>query len=166
MIKIREVVEQDAAKLLELHKQLDTESKFMLFEPNERKTNFEQQVNIIKTIIHSINSNIFVAEDEGKIVGHLSVIGGNTNRMMHRAYIVIGILKDYTGRGIGKDLFRALEDWRLSSIITRLELTVMTNNERGIKLYKRIGFEIEGIRKNSILIDGNFINEYNMAKIY
>jgi RimJ/RimL family protein N-acetyltransferase len=166
MIKIREIVVSDADKLLELHRKLDNESKFMLYEPNERKTSIEQQKGIITTYMNSDNSNIFVVEEDSQLVGHLSVNGGNTNRIRHRAYIVIGIMKEYTNNGIGKELFRSLEEWRFTTKITRLELTVMTNNEQAIKLYKREGFEIEGIRKNSMIIEGKYIDEYNMAKIF
>ncbi|MNE70594.1 putative acetyltransferase YhhY [compost metagenome] len=79
---------------------------------------------------------------------------------------MIGILKDFTGKGIGSELFNAMEQWRLSTNIMRVELTVMTNNEFGIKLYKKMGFEIEGIKKNSMIVDDGFVDEYYMAKIY
>ncbi|MOA52329.1 putative acetyltransferase YhhY [compost metagenome] len=59
-----------------------------------------------------------------------------------------------------------MEQWRLSTNIMRVELTVMTNNEFGIKLYKKMGFEIEGIKKNSMIVDDGFVDEYYMAKIY
>jgi len=29
-----------------------------------------------------------------------------------------------------------------------------------------MGFEVEGIKKNSIIIDDRFVDEYYMAKIY
>ena len=33
------------------------------------------------------------------------------NRIAHSAYIVVGILKDYRGIGIGTEFFRRLHDW-------------------------------------------------------
>ncbi len=42
----------------------------------------------------------------------------------------------------------------------------MTHNDNGIKLYKEMGFEVEGIKKNSIIIDDRLVDEYYMAKIY
>jgi Acetyltransferases, including N-acetylases of ribosomal proteins len=50
--------------------------------------------------------------------------------------------------------------------LTRLELTVMVHNERAIALYKKMGFEIEGTKKRSMRIDGQYVDEYYMAKTY
>jgi len=44
-------------------------------------------------------------------------------------------------------------------------LTVMEANEKAIALYKNLGFEIEGIRKGSLKVNGDFINELYMAKL-
>ncbi|WP_245640097.1 GNAT family N-acetyltransferase [Paenibacillus dakarensis] len=163
---IREVTQTDANQLVELHKQLDEETKFMLFEPDERENNETRQSKIISSILESNNSNIFLAVKNNRVVGHLTVIGGHTKRISHRAYIVIGILKEFSSKGVGYELFNAMENWRLTTGIKRLELTVMTNNEIGIKLYKKAGFEVEGIKKNSIIIGDRYIDEYYMAKVY
>lgn len=40
---IREIEIEDASSFLQLSKQLDEETKFMLYEPGERKTTAEQQ---------------------------------------------------------------------------------------------------------------------------
>lgn len=77
-------------------------------------------------------------------------------------YIVIGVLKRYTGRGLGTKLFERLDKWALTHKILRLELTVITQNKRAINLYKKSGFMIEGARKNSLLIEGNPFDEYCM----
>jgi len=49
--------------------------------------------------------------------------------------------------------------------VHRLELTVMVHNERAIRLYKKMGFEIEGTKKHSLLISGSYVDEYHMAKL-
>jgi hypothetical protein len=99
---IREIKESDSSAFLKLNKKLDQESKFMLLEPDERGLTEEQQRSIISGFIQSSNSNIFVAEEDGELVGQITVIGGNAKRIQHRAYIVIGILQDYAGQGIGR----------------------------------------------------------------
>ncbi|MHA0858400.1 N-acetyltransferase family protein [Paenibacillus sp. CMAA1364] len=145
MINIREVMPDDATQLVKLNKQIDRETKIMLFEPGEREVDENQQRNNIISFLESENTNIFVAEFQDQLIGHLSVIGGNTSRIRHRAHIVIGLLNEFTGKGIGKELFKVMEVWLKTSCIRRLELTVMMNNNYGIRLYKRIGFEVEGI---------------------
>lgn len=166
MIQIREITEGDSSRYLELNKLLDQESTFMLYEPGERTISIEEQKSMISSFIQSKNSNIFVAEMNNHLVGHLMVIGGNTNRIRHRAHLVIGILNDFIGQGIGHKLFNKLEAWRETTSLTRIELTVITNNERAINLYKKNGFEIEGMKKNAMKINDKYIDEYMMAKIF
>lgn len=163
---IREASLEDAAQLVGLHEQLDQETKFMLFEPGERVLSESRQTDMIISFRESGNSNIFIAEMDKHIVGHLTVVGGQARRIQHRGHVVIGILKEFTGQGIGQQLFRAMEKWRLTSSLTRLELTVMTHNANAIKLYQRMGFDIEGTKKKSIIVDGAYVDEYYMAKVY
>ncbi|MDQ0973815.1 RimJ/RimL family protein N-acetyltransferase [Neobacillus niacini] len=163
---IREIQPVDAENFLCLIKQVESEAKFMLMEAGERKTTPEQQHKKLEHIKQQSNSTIFVAEQEkGKLVGYLIAIGGSVNRTKHSAYLVIGILEEYRGLGIGTRLFQRLEEWAINSNISRLELTVITQNEAGITLYKKSGFEIEGIKRKSLMIDDEFYNEYFMSKL-
>ncbi len=41
----------------------------------------------------------------------------------------------------------------------------MTYNTAGIALYKKMGFEIEGTKRNSLFIDGKYVDEYYMSKL-
>jgi RimJ/RimL family protein N-acetyltransferase len=163
---IREIQPVDAENFLCLIKQVESEAKFMLMEAGERKTTPKQQHKKLEHIKQQSNSTIFVAEQEkGKLVGYLIAIGGSVKRTKHSAYLVIGILEEYRGLGIGTRLFQRLEEWAINSNISRLELTVITQNEAGITLYKKSGFEIEGIKRKSLMIDDEFYNEYFMSKL-
>ncbi|MGL5753136.1 MAG: GNAT family N-acetyltransferase [Paraclostridium sp.] len=48
---------------------------------------------------------------------------------------------------------------------TKISLSVRKDNERGIALYKKCGFEIEGILKNETYIDGEFFDIVAMGLI-
>lgn len=84
------------------------------------------------------------------------------HRNRHSVSIVIGILKVHQGLGLANNLFTSLLDWAKSSNIHRLELTVMPHNEHATSLYKKHGFEIEGIKKHSLKIRDTYIDEYYM----
>jgi RimJ/RimL family protein N-acetyltransferase len=161
---IRKASIDDAEKYLQMLKQLDTETKNMMLEPGERKTTIEQMRGRIVNMSGS-NGTILLIEDENEIGGFLAAQGGGANRIRHSAYIVIGMLKEYRGKKIGTKLFEELEKWTLENNITRLELTVVKNNEGAIKLYEKVGFKIEGIKEKSMIIDGNYVDEYYMGKI-
>ena len=59
-----------------------------------------------------------------------------------------------------------LEAWADEHEITRLELTVMAHNERAQRLYLSRGFEIEGTKRNSMRVDGAYVDELYMAKVW
>ena len=106
-----------------------------------------------------------MASRTGQLVGYLVAIGGEFRRIRHRAYVVVGVLQAFTGRQVGTRLFTALEMWATCHGIDRLELTVRTDNDRGTALYKKMGCEIEGLRRRCLKVEGPFVNEYYMAKI-
>jgi RimJ/RimL family protein N-acetyltransferase len=144
---------------------LDEETQFMMLEPDERTLTTEDQRQRIKNVLSQDNQMIFVVEHENRLVGFLGAFGGDFNRNRHCAYIVVGILQEYTGQGLGKQLFKALEEWAIDHRIHRLELTVMSHNERAIHLYRKMGFKREGIKKDSLRVNGQYVDEYYMAKI-
>ncbi|MCK8487681.1 GNAT family N-acetyltransferase [Paenibacillus sp. MBLB2552] len=166
MIEIREIREDDAERFLRLCLRLDQETKFMLYEPGERTTTVEAQRDRIQSILTEGRSTILVAEDQGEFVGYLAVFGGNANKTKHVGYLVVGIVEAHTGKGLGTSLFEAAEAWRSQTGLTKFELTVMVPNERAVALYKKMGFEVEGVKRNSIRMDGKYVDEYYMGKIF
>jgi RimJ/RimL family protein N-acetyltransferase len=164
-IQIREIRENDAEKFLSLCKQLDHETSFMMLEPDERTTTIEEQKDRIRDILGQNNSTILVAEMDEELVGYVGAYGGSFNRCRHSAYIVTGVLASYHGKGIGTLLFSHLEKWAKVNDIHRLELTVMVHNQKGIALYKKFGFEIEGTKRHSLRVNGEYVDEYYMSKL-
>ncbi|MGH3277812.1 MAG: GNAT family N-acetyltransferase [Trebonia sp.] len=125
----------DAAGLLTLKKDLDRETSFMLLEPGER------------------------AEDDADVAAELTSLAGAAN------CVVIGVLAAASGQGAGSGLLRELERWAPAHGIHRLELTVMARNHRARRLYERMGFAVEGRRRQCLLVDGRLVDELYMAKL-
>jgi len=162
---IRKIRLDEAEQFLQLCQQLDEETAFMLLEPGERVLSGEEQHAQIERALAQENHTILVAEDGGQLVGYLEATGGEFNRNRHCVYLVVGVLQPFTGKGIGTQLFIALETWAREHHVHRLELTVMTHNQAGVRLYKKQGFEIEGTRKHALWVDGHYVDEYFMAKL-
>lgn len=165
MADLRTIRESDAEQFLSLCRQLDEETHFMMLEPGERATTLAEQRERIQRILAQANQTILVAEAEGRLVGYIAGLGGDYQRNRRTVHIVIGILQSYSGQGIGKRLFQALEDWAVEQGIHRLELVVMTHNQRGIALYQRMGYQVEGVKRDDLFVDGGFIDQYMMAKL-
>ena len=154
----------DAATLLKLSLQLDTESTFMMLEPGERTTTIAEQSARLAGILKG-GGTVIVAEHDGTLVGYLGVFRGKYRRNQHSAELVVGVLQAYAGQGIGTRLFETLETWAMANGIHRLELTVQAHIAAAVGLYKKVSFTIEGTRHHSMHIDGTFVDEYTMAKL-
>jgi len=164
MILIRKIQIGDAENLLNLLKKLDTETTFLLYEKGERKRTIEQQR---KDIQEQLAKGVltFVLEDNKKLVGYVFGNIYTANRKKHCMNLAIAILQEYTGKGYGTKLMNTIEEYAINHGITRLELEVSVNNPLAINLYEKLGFKIEGERQNAYLIDGEFDNDFIMAKI-
>lgn len=161
---IRKIDITDSEDYLNMLYKLDNETRFMMYEPEERSTEIKDIEELIESM-NKTNSLLLVAEENSSIVGFLSAERGIYNRVKHSAYIVTGILAGFRGRKIGTGLFKELDVWAVENNIARLELSVMTHNEAALRLYKKIGFKIEGIKEKSLKVDGEFVDEYYMAKL-
>jgi RimJ/RimL family protein N-acetyltransferase len=164
-MNIRAIRESDSEQFLLLCKWLDEETQFMMLEPGERTTSIEEQTQRIRGVLSQDNQMIFVVEHEDRLVGFLGAFGGTYRRNQHCAHIVIGIRQAFTDQGIGKELFEALEKWAIAHKLHRLELTVMSHNERAIHLYQKMGFKTEGTKQDSLLVNGKYVDEHYMARI-
>ena len=80
--------------------------------------------------------------------------------------MVIGIQKNYCNKKIGTKLFQKLDEWAIQNEIIRLELTVECGNKLAIRLYEKSGFAIEGIKKKTMYVNGKYVDEYMMSKIF
>lgn len=161
---IRETEISDAEAFWQMQFELDKETKYMMYEPNERTKDINRLNHLIQNALQGRNL-LLVAENENEIVGYLSAQRGMLNRIKHTAYIVVGIRKAFQGKGIGSAFFEKLDLWARKSAITRLELTVMCSNKVAKHLYEKNGFAIEGIKKNSMFINGEYVDEFYMAKL-
>lgn len=162
---IRKAKLNDANNLLSMLLLLDKETKYMLLEPDERDNDVSRVRKMIEQSINRLNL-LLIAEEENAIVGFLSAERGILKRIKHTSYIVVGIREAHRGEGIGTKFFSELDLWAKENLISRLELTVMCSNVIAKKLYESNGFEIEGIKKKSILVDGVYVDEFYMAKLY
>lgn len=164
MVKIRKAINSDAEELVRVSKNAE-ESGFMLFNPGERKITPETFAKFIDTTNENKKSGVFVAIEEDQIQGYMFVQNEKPNRISHRAYVVIGVHSASRGKGIGKALFAHVNDWAKKVKLHRLDLTVMTKNDAAVTLYKKMGFEIEGIKRDSLLIQSEYVDEYYMSKL-
>jgi len=73
---------------------------------------------------------------------------------------------DWQGKGVGTAMMQAVIDLADRWLnLTRIELTVFTDNESAIALYRKFGFEIEGALRKYAFRDGEFVDAYATARV-
>ncbi len=110
--------------------------------------------------------HLLVAEIEGEVVGVIGLHTSSRPRVNHKAEVGMMVRDDWKGKGVGTALMQAvieLADKWLN--LTRIELTVFTDNESAIALYRKFGFEIEGTLRKYAFRDGEFVDAFAMARI-
>lgn len=154
----------DAKALVDHMKAVDQETEFLAREAGEFSFTVDQERNFIENALNDPNLFFFVAEIEGKIVANCSVgYVMRFNKYKHRAAMGLAIRQNHWRKGIGKILMSECIEWCRSKGIEQLELDVVTENERGIGLYKSMGFEVFGTKKNALKYsDGRYADEYFM----
>lgn len=88
-------------------------------------------------------------------------------RRAHVRGLGISVAREWQGRGVGDRLMQAAIHWADQwAGILRVELTVLRDNQRAIKLYERHGFITEGIMRGHILRDGVYADTQMMARLH
>ena len=132
--------------------------------PSQSVDTWQKRLSNIPTQVYS-----FVAithDDTQKIVGNIALTVETAERRRHIGSFVIAVSDDYQGLGIGKQLLHTMIDLADNWLnLNRIELTVFTDNDKAIGLYKKFGFVIEGEHTNFAFRNGSFVNAYTMARI-
>jgi putative acetyltransferase len=103
---------------------------------------------------------------DGEVVGSFSIVLDRSPRRRHVGGIGMSVHDAWHRRGVGRALIEAgidLADNWLNLI--RLELDVFADNAAAIKLYERVGFEIEGRHRKFGFRDGEFADAFSMARL-
>ena len=157
---------EDAEAIINVITIADTETLFLARNPGEFCTPVEREKQIIDNVLADNDVEWFVAEYENKVIGQCSVgLVRKNARYRHRAEVAFVILQDYCNLGIGGKMMEECIKWCKKKGITQMELDVVKNNEKALKMYQGFGFEIIGIRENALRYqDDTYADEYLMVK--
>lgn len=132
---------------------------------------FSERISRSEDYIENLSENdhmlVAEAEENGakKVVGTVGLHINKNPRLRHSASIGIMVHAAYQGQGIGRALLSKILDladnWLM---LVRLELSVFVDNERAVKLYQSMGFVTEGIMKYTAIRNGEYADEYLMAR--
>jgi putative acetyltransferase len=164
-VQIRPVQLKDAQAINEIRR-MSGVAENLLAVPSERIKRSEEFISNLDANSHQFVATVFGEDGNEKVIGSAGLQVHAGPRLRHSAGIGIMVHKEYQGNGAGQKLMEALLDmadnWLM---LVRVELTVYTDNERAIRLYKKMGFESEGIKRRAAIRNGQYADEYMMARI-
>ncbi len=162
---LRAAESADAQKLYEFGKVLLAETSFFLRGPSERARSVDEMRLIIERFKELPRHLLLTAWLDDQPIGEAVVMGGELERNRYTATVGVGVLQAHTGNGLGRKLMEGLEFFAQQADLHRLELTVMSHNERAQRLYESMDYKTEGVRTHSLYIDGAYVDEIVMAKL-
>jgi ribosomal protein S18 acetylase RimI-like enzyme len=107
-----------------------------------------------------------VALSADEVVGWCDVTPKPRPIYAHSGVLGMGLLPQFRRQGIGKRLIAQSLAAARATGLQRVELMVRENNTGAIALYRKVGFEIEGVQRNAILLDGAYENLILMAVLF
>lgn len=161
MITIREFQEQDGQEVSFV--QFTSFKSYLkdLMEIDEPRP-AEYWVNAMKYLKTEDYENItFVAVDNDKVVGFISITSALKRRLgtLQR----IGVTPDCNGKGIGKMLFEAADQFWRQRNMRKVATCVSSINPGALKFYQKCGFHVEGTLKDHFF-EG--VDEHQLALFY
>lgn len=109
----------------------------------------------------------FIAVCSHQIAGHLGILLNQNPRRKHVASFGIAVHPDLQGKGVGSALMKALIDLSDHWLnLFKIELSVFSDNEPAIRLYKKFDFTMEGESKYDTFRQGKYCHSYRMARFH
>jgi len=118
-------------------------------------------------VLNNLRSGVaqFVALDGGRVVGWCDVTPKPRPALRHVGVLGMGVAATHRGQGIGSRLLATTVETALARGVTRVELTVRSDNGVAIALYRRFGFETEGLLRRYLIVEGRYYDALLMARI-
>jgi RimJ/RimL family protein N-acetyltransferase len=153
----------DAARLVELAREVGAEEEAWLITGGEWRSPGEER-RFLRTLRRHRHAAVFVAEDDGMIVGRLSIVRDPHPASEHVADLGLMIAREHRRRGAGTALMQEAERWAWGAGVRKIELHVFPHNTPAIALYERLGYEQEGLRRRHYTRRGQLVDAILMAK--
>lgn len=168
--KLRTLVESDVESLTSLVAR--NKKYWSIHEPlhaNEYYTNKTQLKRIIDAsrqlgMSREYSFGIFL-KDTGELIGHISLY--SIKRLpFSSAFIGYSMDEKYTGQGFATEVVKRVTQFGFEELaIHRIEAYVSPANEGSVKVLEKAGYDREGLLKQLLYINGDWVDHYLYALI-
>lgn len=138
----------------------------------ERRFLFLQAAPPLEEVADFVRSNLregnphFVALADDRVVGWCDIIRYTHVTTRHRGALTLAVLPSNRQHGLGARLLAPAiaEAWQQGFL--RIDLVVRSFNVNAVALYRRFGFEQEGLRRKASCVDGEYCDLLDMALLH
>lgn len=159
-IRIVPLTWRDVAGFAQMRNHVDEETDNLVAKPKERK---DTGLRMLARMAVNRRLKTLVAKEGSHIVGYVSLIFAKFAKMKGNAYLTISVRASHRGKGLGTRLMKEAEELAKRHKARRIELEVFGQNP-SIRLYQRLGYQVEGRRKDAVEDAGRFDDVVFMAK--
>lgn len=130
---------KDAEAILQYMRQIGGETDNLTFGSEGFSCTVEEEADHIKQLESSHDEVMFVAKDNGRIIGDAS-LSRLPRRMKHRGELGVAVVQEYWNRSIGSQLMSEVISFAKENRFEIIELQVRSDNAPAIHLYEKFGF--------------------------
>jgi GNAT superfamily N-acetyltransferase len=145
-VTVRSAAPEDAGAVVDLFRDVDETTDFLVAEPDERDLDPASRRLWIERHAAAEGSLVLLAHAEGFLVGELDLESNAARRRLaHVARLAMVVRQGWRGHGVGAALLESALAWaRAHPRIEKVALGVFATNVHAVALYRRFGFVEEG----------------------
>ncbi len=164
-LTLRSAEEKDSQTMIDYMVKTAEETHFLCRYPEEINPDLEHEKKFLNDILESEGSAFFSVFDGDRAVGNCSISAHSKHvKLKHRCDLAIALEQDFCGCGLGTILMTKAIDKARELGFGQVELGVYADNDKGLALYKKMGFQEMGKTLRAFrLKDGTYIDEINMV---
>jgi putative acetyltransferase len=159
-VLIRKFQTNDREKFIEMYESLSAEAVRWGMPPYTRERLEKGWLSDVQNMIS------VVALYKDKIVGHAQIFKFPNSRRKATGDLIIYLHQEFHCVGLGTAMLSELIELALKEGLHRIGLSVIAENKPAINLYKRFGFQVEGVKRDAYFgKDGKYHDEILMGLI-
>jgi len=163
-LSLREAEVDDAMAVLNHLAAVATETDYLTFGKRELSITLEEEEDYIDSYRESSFELMLLAFIDARLVGVLTFAGSPRPRLRHTGEFGLSVRRPDWGQGVGGALLDGLIAWaRATTVITKLNVKVRTDNDRALALHRKKGFAIEGTLSRELLVGGVYFSQHALG---
>ncbi|MCW4019667.1 MAG: GNAT family N-acetyltransferase [Candidatus Bathyarchaeota archaeon] len=139
-------------------------TRFLGMQPLTRrraKALFDQLLNDPNGVYFGI-----IKKPENRMICYVFLAHILKSHKVAREFGVITGNKEFWGQGYGIEATRLMLEYGFKTLgLHRIQLIVLDFNERALRMYRKIGFVVEGFQREARLVDGKWHNVIMMSML-